>query len=794
MAGYIQTESFKVDIQGNRVLSESDFVLIVAPEEGMVVIVDTAGGDTRATAKEIRLYSEGIWKVVGVPINGIMTISAEEGIAAGIVLESDQADDAGDSWKISGAPPTADGTATATVSGGVVTAVTRTNAGAGYISAPTIVVTPHASDTITQTAIITASQTGGSIDAGFTISNAGAGYNNPPTLEFIGGGKIGKLVISNDQHTKGQFVEHFSLTADAAVIDSKANFAGDVIIAGDLTVSGATTTVSTTNLLVSDKIITLNDGGIAGSGGGTGIEVEENNIQTGYIKTNADGDWTFKAPVANGGASTASILTIDINATKTLTVAGNLNVESDSIINQDVTTDASPTFTGITAAAAFTVDAAGDIELNAGGGDFQFKKDTTEYMRILDGGNVGIGEASPTYKLDIATGASASALRIKGTTTAQDVNCAIENTGTASGDDTLLSLTTAAGAGNPTLRFAIAGNETWTMGIDNADGDKFKIGNGANLSASRITIQGSNIGIGVDDPDEKLEVAGRIHISTEVAAPSAPAAADGGVLYTKADGKLYWISDDLSETDLTLNTVGSTNLSATVTGSSFIVESSSGNNVALPLADTNNWGVMSDEMFDKLDSIWTGAEVNVQSDWNSGSGDSQILNKPSLVTAFTGLTDTPSNFTGAANKFAKVNSSGNAIEFENIAIPVNPMFATKALSGNTAIHVELNSGNGGTLMLSDSSQNSGGTTAADGFMVNTASLTHTGAKAKYEIMSALASKGFRFKADTTAIDSFGGQAQIAAGTGNSDGISISDSQKLVILHTGSAWKYMVQSI
>ena len=61
-------------------------------------------------------------------------------------------------------------------------------------------------------------------------------------------------------------------------------------------------------------------------------------------------------------------------------------------------------------------------------------------------------------------------------------------------------------------------------------------------------------------------------------------------------------------------------------------------------------------------------------------------------------------------------------------------------------------------------------------------------------MTATASKGFRFKADTTVIDSFGGQAQIAAGTGNSDGVSVSDAQKLVLLYTGSAWKYMIQSI
>jgi hypothetical protein len=44
-------------------------------------------------------------------------------------------------------------------------------------------------------------------------------------------------------------------------------------------------------------------------------------------------------------------------------------------------------------------------------------------------------------------------------------------------------------------------------------------------------------------------------------------------------------------------------------------------------------GLMSIAHHDKLDGIATGAEVNVQSDWNSSSGDNQILNKPT-VTAF----------------------------------------------------------------------------------------------------------------------------------------------------------------
>lgn len=44
-------------------------------------------------------------------------------------------------------------------------------------------------------------------------------------------------------------------------------------------------------------------------------------------------------------------------------------------------------------------------------------------------------------------------------------------------------------------------------------------------------------------------------------------------------------------------------------------------------------GLMSTAHHDKLDGIATGAEVNVNADWNSSSGDSQILNKPTLPAA-----------------------------------------------------------------------------------------------------------------------------------------------------------------
>jgi trimeric autotransporter adhesin len=53
----------------------------------------------------------------------------------------------------------------------------------------------------------------------------------------------------------------------------------------------------------------------------------------------------------------------------------------------------------------------------------------------------------------------------------------------------------------------------------------------------------------------------------------------------------------------------STNLTKTVSGTGFSINSSDGDNVALSLADTDNWGLMSDEMFDKLDGIEASADV-----------------------------------------------------------------------------------------------------------------------------------------------------------------------------------------
>lgn len=59
--------------------------------------------------------------------------------------------------------------------------------------------------------------------------------------------------------------------------------------AGDtVNIAGTLNTVSTTNTQVKDKSLVLNSGGTAASAGDAGLYFEENGVNTGYIKLNAD--------------------------------------------------------------------------------------------------------------------------------------------------------------------------------------------------------------------------------------------------------------------------------------------------------------------------------------------------------------------------------------------------------------------------------------------------------------------------------------------------------------------------
>ena len=81
------------------------------------------------------------------------------------------------------------------------------------------------------------------------------------------------------------------------------------------------------------------------------------------------------------------------------------------------------------------------------------------------------------------------------------------------------------------------------------------------------------------------------------------------------------LTDDVKEihrylgSEVTTNSA--TNLSVTANGTSLTVNSSDGNNASLPAANTNNWGVMTDEMFDAVTT--NTAKVGYSSATISGS-------------------------------------------------------------------------------------------------------------------------------------------------------------------------------
>lgn len=75
----------------------------------------------------------------------------------------------------------------------------------------------------------------------------------------------------------------------------------------------------------------------------------------------------------------------------------------------------------------------------------------------------------------------------------------------------------------------------------------------------------------------------------------------------------------------------------TVTGGGSAVTSVNGDigDVIVPVSDNN----FTNALKTKLDGIATGAEVNVNADWNATSGDAQILNKPTIPTQTSQLTN-----------------------------------------------------------------------------------------------------------------------------------------------------------
>jgi hypothetical protein len=177
--------------------------------------------------------------------------------------------------------------------------------GALTIGTGTGVLKSDASGNVTSSTIVDADVSGSAAIAGTKIS-PDFGSQNVQTTGSLNGFAVNVQTVnatdmfgSIDATTVGGTLSIG--TANAATINVGTGPGATAINLGGtgdtVTIAGTLTTVNTTNLDVTDKLITINKGGASSSGGGSGIEVDENGSATGYAKVNSGRTgWQLKGP------------------------------------------------------------------------------------------------------------------------------------------------------------------------------------------------------------------------------------------------------------------------------------------------------------------------------------------------------------------------------------------------------------------------------------------------------------------------------------------------------------------
>ena len=166
-----------------------------------------------------------------------------------------------------------------------------------------------------------------------------------------------------------------------------------------------------------------------------------------------------------------------IVTTQNLRVIGDLEVEGTTTTLDTALTEVDKLEVGAnnnTVGVAITQSGTGDI--------LSLYDESTQVFTVKDGGRVGIGTDGPLAKLEVYTDSN-------------DVGGIVQ--------------VIQDGTGDASIDFQLKGTREYTLGIDNSDGDKFKLSGSAGLGSNdliTVTSTGS-VGIGTDNPSRNLTVA-----------------------------------------------------------------------------------------------------------------------------------------------------------------------------------------------------------------------------------------------------------------------------------------------
>jgi hypothetical protein len=438
-----------------------------------------------------------------------------------------------------------------------------------------------------------------------------------------GGGTSGTVTITNSDRGSSQNIfKNVAVSGQTSIVADSNN--------DTLTFAAGSNITLTTNATTDTLTITanINPGDITGvtasaplTGGGDSGDItvgisQSSDTTDGYLSS---ADWTtFNSKTSNTGTITG------VTAGTGLSGGGTSGTVTLTNSAPNVSTDLSTTTTATTV----TI-------VSSDGTNASIPAATTSVAGVMTGAD--------KTKLDgIASGAQVNVATNLGYTTAATTGTVTSSTGT---NATLPAATT-----------ALAGLMT------NADKTKLDgIASGAQV----------NVATDLSKTTSTTDVTINSSTGTNVAIGAASTTVAG--VMTKA---LY---DNVIANNAKVSNV-TTNLGYTASATNGVVTSSDGTNATLPLVvAAGNAGLMTGADKTKLNGIASGAEVNVQSDWNAASGDALILNKPTVYAE-------PGIFSGGGNPTLASGVTGAEVRSligagtSSLAIGTT---ASTAMAGNT---------------------------------------------------------------------------------------------------------------
>lgn len=187
-----------------------------------------------------------------------------------------------------------------------------------------------------------------------------------------------------------------------------------------------------------------------------------------------------------------------------------------------------------------SIDLSGYSNVADMGSNIVMRTAGTERMRINADGKLGIGVSSPSTALHIQNGNIVGSAD-PATNSLPSIYLYNTNSTSTSANSILAIRTSGSGGGNPFVSYDISGIRGYSMGIDNADADKFKIipnWNFINLNAPLLTFDTENrVGIGTAFPSSKLHLQSAANTSFYVESTTAD---NNGMVIFNANTDQNW--------------------------------------------------------------------------------------------------------------------------------------------------------------------------------------------------------------------------------------------------------------